>query len=150
MSLTGFLKILANFFYCPKADFVTSLDRLKPFKDTLMVISTTEGDRENQKAPITTKICRVLDVLRQYVSEWPFPRSPGDAVPLNQSWRGMQKTFIVQLQTKNIEVQLHSNSTIGQLAEAVKIKARITNPGTFYQKFTPVKIKIFHPDKRRI
>ena len=61
--------------------FEECMNRLKHFQATLSVIKTTEGDIPNQKQ-LQTKICRVIDVLRQYVAQWPYPRSPGDAVPL--------------------------------------------------------------------
>ena len=76
----------------------------------------------------------MLDVLRQYVAEWPFPRPPGDAVPLNQSWRGQRKQFTVQLQNKNFDADLHTNATIGQLADAVKAKANL-NKNYFIQLY---------------
>ena len=76
----------------------------------------------------------MLDVLRQYVAEWPFPRPPGDAVPLNQSWRGQRKQFTVQLHNKNFEADLHTNATIGQLADAVKQKANL-NKNYFIQLY---------------
>lgn len=69
--------------------------RLKPFKETLSVISTTEGSQE-QGQRTAVKIRRVLDVLRHYVANWPWLRGSDDAVPLDQAWRGKPKNYRVQ------------------------------------------------------
>lgn len=99
------------------------------------VLKTTEGTTECNKAPITTKICRVLEVLRQYIGDWPFPRSPSDALALNLSWRGKPMKFNLKFQNKPYEVDLHRNATVGQIAEAVKNQAHL-NKNYFVQLFT--------------
>ena len=59
------------------------------------------------------KIRRVLDVLRNYVEHWPYLRSTSDQFPLDQSWRGRQQTYRVQVNNKTLEIKFHDNATIG-------------------------------------
>ena len=85
------------------------------------MIKTTEGSRD--AALVAVKIRRVLDVLRYYVANWPWLRGDKDEVPLEQSWRGKPKKFRVQVadphghsRVHTVDVPLHDNATIGQLA----------------------------------
>ena len=84
--------------------------RLNPFQETLSIIKTTEAD---QGRLIAVKIRRVLDVLRNYVEHWPYLRSTSDQFPLDQSWRGRQQTYRVQVNNKTLEIKFHDNATIG-------------------------------------
>ena len=93
--------------------------RLRPFQETLSVISTQEGNNGEQGRQVALKIRRVLDVLRHYVANWPWLRARDDAVPLDQAWRGKPRRYKVQVNSKNYEASLHDNATIGQLETAV-------------------------------
>ena len=92
--------------------------RLNPFQETLSIIKTTEAD---QGRLIAVKIRRVLDVLRNYVEHWPYLRSTSDQFPLDQSWRGGQQTYRVQVNNKTLEIKFHDNATKGNDHRSHKI-----------------------------
>lgn len=112
-------------------DFIQScVDRLKALYDTVSVLEK-DKDSTNRVMQETTRMVRVLTVLREYVAECDEAYTEERSIlPLSRACRGKLVTLIVRFpsqgrQMDDIDIWSHTNDTIGQVRRQVlcKIKA---------------------------
>ncbi|BES97389.1 ubiquitin carboxyl-terminal hydrolase [Nesidiocoris tenuis] len=95
------------------------LDRLRAHYDTVNLLRDSGPSDYHSVQQECIKMCRVLKVLKEYISEYDGEYS-GDRskLPLYRACRGKQMTLIVRFahpgrMTDDIEISTHGNETIG-------------------------------------
>ncbi|XP_053404353.1 probable ubiquitin carboxyl-terminal hydrolase FAF-X isoform X2 [Mercenaria mercenaria] len=112
-------------------DFIqTTMDRLKALFDTVSIL---EEDKESTKSMMqeTTRMIRVLTVLKEYVNECDeLFGEERSILPLSRACRGKLVTLVVRFpnqgrQVDDIEIWSHTNETIGAVRRHIlhRVKA---------------------------
>ncbi|VDH98041.1 ubiquitin carboxyl-terminal hydrolase 9/24 [Mytilus galloprovincialis] len=114
-------------------DFIQScVDRLKALYDTVSVLEK-DKDSTNRVMQETSRMVRVLTVLKEYVAECDEAYTDERSIlPLSRACRGKLVTLIVRFpsqgrQMEDIEIWSHSNDTIGQVRRQILYKLKLSS-----------------------
>jgi ubiquitin carboxyl-terminal hydrolase 9/24 len=106
-------------------DFIQScVDRLKASYDTISVLEK-DKDSVNRVHQETSRMIRVMTVLREYVAECDDAYGEERAIlPLSRACRGKHVTLLVRFpnqgrQVEDIDVWSHTNDTIGAVRRQI-------------------------------
>ncbi len=122
-------------------DFVSScFDRLRASYDTVTVIERDKKDRARLTQELT-RLCRVLQVLREYVAECDCDYGEERLFPpLFRACRGKQVALTVRFpnqgrQFEDLELWTHANDTLGSVRRQVVQRLKVSPTGVRLELF---------------
>ncbi len=109
------------------------MDRLRAAYDTITVIERDKKDQARLKQELT-RLCRVLQVLREYIAECDADYTEERLFPpLFRASRGKQVALSVRFpnqgrQTEDLELWTHTNDTLGSVRQQVMQRLKVGSP----------------------